>query len=125
MPDDEKKSFCQDTSIVFHAEFARRISIPIALTYLDVRYHLAALEHLPIGWYEQMGFAYNHPLNAKAQFSCTSCKRLWTSMRARIVFHFTAPRQDGWVVLEILGQECTDCGGEGEALWYMGKLDTD
>lgn len=115
-----KKSFCPDTKVVFHAEFARLIGLLVALAYPGLSYIFCALEELPLGSYDSIGFFYIVPLNAKAQFQCTGCKRLWTSMRARCAFHITEPRPVGFIVLQIFGQECKICGAEAEALWYPG-----
>lgn len=123
IPHDLKKSFCDDTKQIFHAEFARLINLLILCAHDDVSYIFCAFEELPMGYYESIGFRHVLPLNAKAQFQCTGCKRLWTSMRARSAFHITEPRQYGWIVLQIFGQECQICGAEAEALWYPGKLD--
>jgi hypothetical protein len=74
----------------------------------------------PIHW---PGFACIYRDNAKAQFKCPNplCRRLWTSMRARISFKISLPQQYGFVALKIYGQQCQQCGTPSEALWYIGK----
>ncbi len=120
---EEKKEFCQDTSAVFHAEFARLISLPLSLKYSDVAYHLFTEDGIngnPAGW---PNFACVKLDNAKAQFKCPNpkCRRLWTSMRGRISFTISHPCPQGFVVLKIFGQNCQSCQTPADALWYMGK----
>ena len=120
--DETKKDFCQDTSVAFHGEFARLISIPLSLHH-DVRYYLLAEEELDPAFYRTLVFAYMKLDNAKAQFKCPNpcCEHAWTSMRARITFSITTPI-NGLVILKILGQNCKECGTHSDALWYIGKF---
>lgn len=120
IPHDEKKMFCPDTVVAFHAEFARLLSLPIYLEYPGCRFRLFAdgeLEGDACCW---PGFAFVSLDNAKAQFKCPACQRLWTSMRARIAFKISFPQEHGFVVLKIFGQNCQGCGTPADALWYMG-----
>lgn len=41
-------------------------------------------------------------------------------MRARILFTIYVSNP-GFIVLEILGQDCEQCGTYVEAVWYVGK----
>lgn len=120
---EDKKSFCLDTSVVFHAEFARLISFPISLKYPGARYYLFvedAFDTDPCTW---ANFSFVKLDNAKAQFRCSNpqCSRLWTSMRARISFKISIPNPQGFVVLKIYRQQCQSCNSPSDALWYMGK----
>jgi hypothetical protein len=49
------------------------------------------------------------------------CRRLWTSMRARISFKISQPQPNGFIALKIYGQKCQQCETPSEALWYIGK----
>ncbi|CAF1157816.1 unnamed protein product [Adineta ricciae] len=123
IPDEIKKDFCQDTTEAFHAEFARRISIPLSLD-KKVRYYLFAKSELPGDFFSnRQGRTYGKLDNAKAQFKCTErrCQHAWTSMRARILFTIYASNP-GFVVLEILGQDCEQCGTYVEAVWYVDEV---
>ena len=118
---EDKKTFCHDTREVFHGEFQRMIGAPIGLLNVGCGYYLFAEEDLPVPMLQNIPFGFAKVDNAKAQFKCVHCNRLWTSMRARIAFSVTAPQQYGCVVLKILGQNCQQCGAPADALWYMGK----
>lgn len=117
--DEVKKDFCRDTTVAFHGEFARLISVPLSL-YYDARYYLFAEEDLDPAYLQTLQFSYVKLDNAKAQFKCPCCKKAWTSMRARIAFRITDP-QLGHIVLKITGQSCKECGTHSDALWYIGK----
>ena len=120
IPDDEKKLFCSDTRQVFHGEFARLISCPIALHHSNCYYYLFAEGDFPFSYFE---FDFIKLDNAKAQFHCTNpyCRRLWTSMRARISFKVSRPCENAFILLKIYGQQCQACDSPGDALWYSGK----
>ena len=122
VPDDEKKNFCENTSQVFHGEFARLISVPLAHRYPFFRYHLFAEGELVGDPYDGLGSHFLKVDNVKAQFRCpnVTCGRSWTSMRARISFKTSPPHTHGFVVLKIFGQFCQGCGAMADALWYMG-----
>ncbi|CAF1062654.1 unnamed protein product [Adineta ricciae] len=123
IPDEIKKDFCQDTTQAFHAEFARRISIPLSLKH-KVRYYLFAKSELPNEYFSNNpAKVYGKLDNAKAQFKCTErrCQHAWTSMRARILFTIYASNP-GFVVLEIFGQDCERCGTYVEAVWYVDEV---
>lgn len=122
IPHEDKKSFCPNTMFVFHGEFNRLIHFPISLAFPNLGYSFCSTEELPQLLRDQMMiYGVSCPLNAKAQFKCIGCKRLWTSMRARIDFRMTPPGPMGLIALEIFGQDCQNCGSYGEALWYPGK----
>lgn len=117
-----KKELCFDANIVFHAEFARLISIPLLLTY-HVRYYLFAEEELVYESDLDLNVSYRRIYNAKAHFKCsnTDCQYLWTSMRARILFSVILTNV-GLLILKIFGQNCQHCGTYTNALWYTGRL---
>lgn len=122
VPDDEKKTFCPSTCDIFHGEFALRILCPIKLRYTNINYHLLpenVLNSDPCKW---KNFAFVKLDNAKAQFKCKNinCRRLWTSMRARISFKISYPNESAFVVLKIYEQVCQICETPAEALWYPG-----
>jgi hypothetical protein len=119
--DELKKDFCPDTSVAFHAEFARLISVPLSLCH-DVRYYLFAEEELVNFPYMNINFGSLKLDNAKAQFKCPNpfCQHVWTSMRARISFSISEP-DTGFIVLKIFGQNCQRCSAQADALWYIGK----
>lgn len=121
IPHEDKKTFCQDTRQVFHAEFARLIGLPINLLDPYLNYYLFAMDEWNSGSYAVPLIDFTHLENAKAQFKCTQCHHLWTSMRARIAFYVTQPGPYGFIFLEIMTQNCKLCMGVAEALWYMGK----
>ncbi|CAF3815386.1 unnamed protein product [Rotaria sp. Silwood1] len=118
----QKKDFCFDTSVSFHGEFARLISIPLSLCH-KVRYYLFAEEELINGPYANLTGEYLKLDNAKAQFKCpdSNCQHAWTSMRARISFSITSPKL-GFIVLKIFGQNCQHCGTYTNALWYIDEV---
>lgn len=123
IPHEDKKIFCPNTMYVFHAEFMRLIHFPINQLNSNLGYCLFSMAELPEHFQNYMRcYAVSCPFNAKAQFKCTGCKRLWTSMRARIDFLVTQPQENGLIALEIFGQDCQTCGAYGEALWYMGMF---
>jgi len=123
IPHEDKKSFCPNTMHVFHAEFSRLIHFPICTLYQNLGYCLCSMEELPEPIQAYMAYSgVSYPFNAKAQFKCTGCKRLWTSMRARINFLVTCPQENGLIALEIFGQDCQICGAYGEPLWYMEEV---
>lgn len=120
---EEKKEFCENTMQVFHAEFARLISTPIAINYHNIQYYLFAEDGVfgdPCRW---PYYAYTKLDNAKAQFQCLNptCRHLWTSMRARIAFKISYPHPQGFVVLKIFGQNCKLCETPADARWYTGE----
>jgi len=116
-----KKDFCPDTSVAFHGEFARLISIPLSL-YHDARYYLFSQEEMDDSC---MNLKYECIKldNAKAQFKCpnTYCQHAWTSMRSRISFSITGP-DTGFIILKIFGQNCQLCGTQADALWYIDEV---
>ncbi|CAF1317153.1 unnamed protein product [Rotaria magnacalcarata] len=120
--DNMKKYFCFDTSTVFHAEFARLISIPLLLRH-NVRYYLFAEAELDHWTFMNFNLLYRQLDNAKAQFSCpnTYCQHVWTSMRARISFSVYLPKVR-FIVLKIFGQNCRHCGTYTNALWYIDEV---
>ena len=120
IPHDEKKMFCPDTVSAFHAEFARLLGLPIYLENPQCRYRLFADGEIDGDACLWPGFAFVSLDNAKAQFKCPACQRLWTSMRARIAFKISFPQENGFVVLKIFSQNCQGCGTPADALWYMG-----
>ncbi|CAF2757314.1 unnamed protein product [Rotaria sp. Silwood2] len=122
IPDEAKKDFCFDTSVAFHGEFARLISIPLSLCH-NVRYYLFAEEELVNEVHMNLNGEYLKLDNAKAQFKCpnTSCEHAWTSMRARISFSISSP-YSGFIVLKIFGQNCQKCGTYANALWYIDEV---
>ncbi|CAF1142990.1 unnamed protein product [Rotaria sordida] len=122
IPDDTKKDFCPDTSIAFHGEFARRISVPLSLCH-KVRYYLFAEEELADEYYTNLQFDYLKLDNAKAQFQCPNiyCQHSWTSMRSRISFSISSPKI-GFIVLKIFGQDCQHCHTYTQALWYIEEV---
>jgi hypothetical protein len=113
-----------NTSDVFHAEFARLISWPISLNYPGINYYLLVEDGMNSDPCEWPNFCCVKLDNAKAQFKCPNvhCRRLWTSMRARISFKISHPGPQGFVILKIYGQNCQSCETPADALWYMGKL---
>ncbi|CAF3682936.1 unnamed protein product [Rotaria socialis] len=120
--DNVKKCFCFDTKTVFHAEFARLISIPLLLRH-NVRYYLFAEEELVHWKFVNFNILYRQIDNAKAQFNCpnTDCQRAWTSMRARILFSVYLPTVR-FIVLKIFGQNCQNCGTYTNARWYTDEI---
>lgn len=119
VPDDEKKLFCANTIEVFHGEFAHLIAVPIGSKF-KVKYFLFSKEEVTTGlciWDEQ---AFIKLDNAKAQFKCPNnrCRRLWTSMRARISFWVSRPQTYSLVILKIYGQNCQACKTLADPLWY-------
>ncbi|CAF1135652.1 unnamed protein product [Rotaria sordida] len=122
IPDDTKKNFCFDTSVAFHGEFARLISVPLSLCH-NVRYYLFAEEELINGPHMNFKAECLKLDNAKAQFKCpdTNCQHAWTSMRARISFSISSP-DVGFIVLKIFGQNCQYCGTYTNALWYIDEV---
>lgn len=122
IPDDLKKTICVDAKEAFHAEFARLISVPLALRGHPY-FYLFAKEELLGTQYEYCQPIVAIPANAKAQFKCPNpqCGHAWTSMQARILFTLSVADVI-LIVLEILGQECQQCGTYANALWYIGKL---
>ena len=120
--DNRNKYFCFDTSTVFHAEFARLISIPLLLRH-NVRYYLFSEEELVHWAFMNFILLYRQLDNAKAQFNCPNkyCQHVWTSMRARISFSIYLLNVR-FIVLKIFGQNCQHCGTYTNALWYIGEL---
>jgi len=113
-----------DTCEVFHAEFARLILCPISSFYPGYCYHLFTEDEVGTDPCEWPSFAYILLDNAKAQFKCPNpqCRRLWTSMRARVSFKISQPTTYGFVVLKIYGQNCQSCETPSDALWYMEEV---
>lgn len=122
IPHDEKKSFCPDNRYAFHAEFARLVAIPISLQFPGIRYHLFATEELQGAEIRESDFAFVGVDNAKAQFNCPACQRLWTSMRARVAFHVSPPHGNALVILKIFRQNCQVCNAPADARWYMEEV---
>lgn len=122
IPDDMKKSFCPDTKVAFHGEFARLISLPLSLCH-NTRYYFFAQEELLGGPYEGLNYGYLKLDNAKAQFQCPNpkCGHAWTSMRARVSFLITPPTV-GLIVVKIFGQDCQRCCQYTQALWYIDEV---
>ncbi|CAF3649934.1 unnamed protein product [Rotaria sp. Silwood1] len=122
IPDHTKKDFCSDTSIAFHGEFARRISVPLSLCHKS-RYYLFTEEELADECYANLQFDYFKLDNAKAQFQCSNiyCQHSWTSMRARVSFSVCSPKI-GFIVLKIFGQNCQHCNSYTQALWYIDEV---
>ncbi|CAF1504046.1 unnamed protein product [Rotaria magnacalcarata] len=122
IPDEMKKDFCADTRVACHGEFARLISVPLALRGLHIFRLYAEEEFFNIPYMNGL-FQWFKIDNAKAQFQCPNerCKHGWTSMRARILFSVTSP-DDGCIVLKIFGQNCKSCGAYAQALWYIGEI---
>ncbi|CAF3367691.1 unnamed protein product [Rotaria socialis] len=120
--DSTKQSFCPDTRVAFHGEFARRISIPLSLCH-RVRYFLFAQEELVNSSYINLIFDCVKLDNAKAQFQCPNirCRHAWTSMRSRISFSVSSPKI-GFIALEIFGQNCQHCNAHTQALWYIDEV---
>ena len=119
--DEMKKDFCSNTSIAFHGEFARQISVPLSLCH-NARYYLFAEEELVNAPQTMSAFSFVKLDNAKAQFKCPNmaCQHAWTSMRARIAFSISPP-DIGLIRLKILGQHCQWCHAYAHALWYIGR----
>ncbi len=115
-----KKNFCDDTTVAFHGEFARLISVPLSLCH-NARYYLFSQEEL-VNTNMNLHEYYLKLDNAKAQFKCpnTRCQKSWTSMRARISFSISGPNP-GFVILKIFGQNCDRCRTPADALWYIGR----
>jgi hypothetical protein len=116
-----KKDFCADTSVVFHAEFSRLISIPVKVFRPNCLYHLLIENEFECDALYWSGYQWTRYDNAKAQFKCSLCNRSWTSMRARIGYKISQPQPVGFVVMKIFGQKCQICKTHSDALWYMGR----
>ncbi|CAF3392036.1 unnamed protein product [Rotaria socialis] len=122
IPDEMKKDLCADTRVACHGEFARLISVPLALR---DRHHfrLYAAEEIINIPFMNLPYQWSKVDNAKAQFKCPNerCRHVWTSMRARILFSVTSP-DDGCIVLKIFGQNCQSCRTYSQALWYIDEI---
>ena len=93
----------------------------IRLAFPLVNYALLTEDDLEIDPNSLPDFHFVKLDNAKAQFKCPCCLRLWTSMRARISFKVSYPHARGFVALKIYGQNCQDCNTPADALWYTGR----
>lgn len=123
VPDETKKDFCNDTTVAFHGEFARLISVPLALEH-NFRCYLFSEEEICNENLSYYSFAYTKVDNAKAQFQCPNvrCKRSWTSMRARIAFTIAHTAVGCFIILKIAGQRCKSCATHTDALWYIDEV---
>lgn len=110
IPDETKKEFCSDMSLVFHAEF-----------------------QLTFGRYFTSDHWILMPLNvegacklptdcscdveiAKVRFECEQCGHCWTSMRGQISFFFDS--QTHVLYFKLFNQHCDQCGCSSVPLWY-------
>ncbi|CAF0741816.1 unnamed protein product [Didymodactylos carnosus] len=118
IPDSEKKDFCANTAVVFHAEFARLILAVISK--YNKSYTLMVYDAMPV---ESTNIQYDFLKvdNAKAQFKCTCCGHAWTSMRARCSFHLSHP-DVGIILLKVFNQICSVCSQATEPLWYIDEV---
>ncbi|UJR34113.1 hypothetical protein I4U23_021520 [Adineta vaga] len=124
VPNIDKKEFCDNTMVVFHAECALQVSRIVNSINPNYQYYLWSEEEVNSDACQWPGCGFLKLDNAKAQFRCTnpSCQRLWTSMRARILFKVSYPQPNGYIVLKILGQNCRNCHAFADALWYMDEV---
>ncbi|CAF3331336.1 unnamed protein product [Rotaria socialis] len=85
--DSTKQSFCPDTCVAFHGEFARQELVNSS--YINLIFDCVKLG------------------NAKAQFQCPNirCRHAWTSMRSRISFSVSSLKI-GFIALEIFDEVC-------------------
>lgn len=110
IPDETKKEFCSDMSLVFHAEFQLTFG-----RYFTA--HQWVLMPLNVDGSCKLSTDCLCDVEiAKVRFECENCGHCWTSMRGQISFFFDP---HGHVLyFKLFNQNCDRCQHSSSPLWY-------
>ncbi|CAF0775321.1 unnamed protein product [Didymodactylos carnosus] len=112
--DEEKKQFCSDMCLVFHAEFQATFG-----RYFDPDTWIL----LPISYDGSLKLPTECDCDveiAKVRFECEQCGHCWTSMRGQVSFFYLFDKSTGQGLLyfKLFHQNCDQCYHTNDPLWY-------